>query len=196
MVRVDDIVQIVAFNFDQRPHDMLSHVRSPAVTRARHVAMYLARQHTSYSSPDIGRVFGVDHTTVLAAVAKMELELKDVQFAGRVKAITSIIDYHEKLGAAGEIDVLDIAHKIMKNPMRNAGSVGVYQIAALAKMFLEVWEIAKAGEAISETIHQLTGEKGQDERDRLVFIQRLSKAVLEDMASIHNPSGNPEEQPA
>lgn len=194
MVRVLDIVQIVGFNFDQQPHDMLSHIRSPAVTRARHVAMYLARTHTTYSSPDIGRVFGVDHTTVLAAVVKMELELKDAQFAGRVKAITQVIDYHEKLAAAGEIDVLDVAAKIMKNPMRNAGTASNYQIAALAKVFLDVWEIAKGGEAIAETIEALTGDGSAEEKDRIRLIGSMSRAVIEDMASIRNPLEIREEQ--
>jgi chromosomal replication initiator protein len=40
--------------------------------RARHIAMYLARQLTPLSLPNIGRQFGGrDHTTVLYAVRKV-----------------------------------------------------------------------------------------------------------------------------
>ena len=44
---------------------------------ARQIAMYLIRQMTNLSLPDIGREFSRDHTTVMHAVKKIENQLKD-----------------------------------------------------------------------------------------------------------------------
>ena len=55
---------------------MYSARRARAVARPRQVAMYLAKQLTSRSLPEIGRKFGGrDHTTVMHAVRKID-ELK------------------------------------------------------------------------------------------------------------------------
>ena len=53
--------------------DMLSARRSRAVARPRQIAMYLSKQLTTRSLPEIGRKFGGrDHTTVIHAVRKVE----------------------------------------------------------------------------------------------------------------------------
>ena len=51
--------------------------KSKGVADARQVAMYLIRQLTNLSFPDIGREFARDHTTVMHAVKKVEASLKD-----------------------------------------------------------------------------------------------------------------------
>ena len=52
---------------------MLSARRARAVARPRQVAMYLAKQLTARSLPEIGRKFGGrDHTTVIHAVRRIE----------------------------------------------------------------------------------------------------------------------------
>ena len=52
--------------------------RSRSVARPRQIAMYLAKNITSRSLPEIGRKFGGrDHTTVMHAVRKVE-ELKNI----------------------------------------------------------------------------------------------------------------------
>ena len=58
---------------------MLSSRRSRSLARPRQIAMYLAKQNTSNSLPDIGRKFSNrDHTTVIHAVKKIdELMKKD-----------------------------------------------------------------------------------------------------------------------
>ena len=57
--------------------------RARAVARPRQVAMYLAKQLTARSLPEIGRKFGGrDHTTVMHAVRKVEeLIADDAQIA-------------------------------------------------------------------------------------------------------------------
>ena len=43
----------------------------------RQVAMYLVREMTDYSLPEIGKVFSRDHTTVLHSINKIENYLKE-----------------------------------------------------------------------------------------------------------------------
>ena len=57
---------------------MLSARRSRALARPRQIAMYLAKQHTTNSLPDIGRKFSNrDHTTVIHAVKKIDELVKN-----------------------------------------------------------------------------------------------------------------------
>ena len=75
-VTIEDIQKRVAEHFNIRLADMYSARRARAVARPRQVAMYLAKQLTSRSLPEIGRKFGGrDHTTVMHAVRKID-ELK------------------------------------------------------------------------------------------------------------------------
>ncbi len=72
-VTIEEIQKRVAEHFRIRISDMHSARRSRAVARPRQVAMYLAKQLTPRSLPEIGRKFGGrDHTTVMHAVRKIE----------------------------------------------------------------------------------------------------------------------------
>jgi len=76
-ITIDDIQKQVASHFNIRIADMYSARRARSIARPRQVAMYLAKQLTSRSLPEIGRKFGGrDHTTVMHAVRKVE-ELRD-----------------------------------------------------------------------------------------------------------------------
>ncbi|MFO1129062.1 MAG: chromosomal replication initiator protein DnaA [Rhodospirillales bacterium] len=82
-ITIDDIQKQVAAHYNIRIADMSSARRARAVARPRQVAMYLAKQLTSRSLPEIGRKFGGrDHTTVMHAVRKVEeLRAQDASFA-------------------------------------------------------------------------------------------------------------------
>ena len=72
-INVEDIQKKVAAYYDIKIADMSSPRRLKQVTVPRQVAMYLCKQLTSLSLPDIGRKFGGrDHTTVLHSVRKIE----------------------------------------------------------------------------------------------------------------------------
>ena len=80
-VSIEEIQKRVAEHFSIRFADMHSPRRARAVARPRQVAMYLAKQLTSRSLPEIGRKFGGrDHTTVMHAVRKIE-ELREIDSA-------------------------------------------------------------------------------------------------------------------
>jgi chromosomal replication initiator protein len=72
-ITIDEIQKKVAEYYSIRISDMHSPRRARNVARPRQVAMYLAKQLTPRSLPEIGRKFGGrDHTTVLHAVKKVE----------------------------------------------------------------------------------------------------------------------------
>jgi chromosomal replication initiator protein len=89
-ITVDEIQKTVAEHFQLKQADLLSDRRNRAVARPRQIAMYLCKQHTTRSYPDIGRRFGGrDHTTVLHGVRKVgELMTQDDQVARDVEALT------------------------------------------------------------------------------------------------------------
>ena len=76
-ISVDLIQRKVAEYFEVRPSDMMAKQRSRSVTYTRHVAMYLSREMTSLSFPEIGQQFGGrDHTTILHAYGKIKKDIK------------------------------------------------------------------------------------------------------------------------
>jgi chromosomal replication initiator protein len=58
--------------FEIKVSDLKSKKRSREISIPRQIAMYLCREHTKLSLPDIGRHFGgKDHTTVIFAHKKL-----------------------------------------------------------------------------------------------------------------------------
>jgi chromosomal replication initiator protein len=82
-VTVDDIQKAASEHFGLKQADLISQTRTRAVARPRQAAMWLTKQLTTRSLPDIGRRFGGrDHTTVLHAVRRIEaLRAADPQLA-------------------------------------------------------------------------------------------------------------------
>lgn len=91
---MEEIQKRVAEHFKIRVSDMSSARRSRVVARPRQVAMYLSKQLTSRSLPEIGRAFGGrDHTTVMHAVRKVEeLSKSDSAFAEDVELLTRMLE--------------------------------------------------------------------------------------------------------
>ena len=73
LVSIDNIQRVVAEYYKIKVSDLHSKRRSRSVARPRQVAMYLAKDLTNHSLPEIGDVFGGrDHTTVLHACRKIK----------------------------------------------------------------------------------------------------------------------------
>jgi chromosomal replication initiator protein len=72
-VTIDEIKRRVAEYYNLRMTDLISARRARAVARPRQVAMFLCKNLTARSLPEIGRGFGGrDHTTVIHAIRKIE----------------------------------------------------------------------------------------------------------------------------
>lgn len=88
-VTVDQIQKSVAEHYGLKQADLISERRARVVARPRQAAMWIAKQITTRSLPDIGRRFGGrDHTTVLHAVRRIEaLKQEDAILARDLDAI-------------------------------------------------------------------------------------------------------------
>ncbi|WP_144011699.1 chromosomal replication initiator protein DnaA [Vandammella animalimorsus] len=73
-ISVENIQKTVADFYKIKVTDMLSKKRPASIAKPRQIAMYLAKELTQKSLPEIGEMFGRDHTTVLHAVNKVRLE--------------------------------------------------------------------------------------------------------------------------
>jgi chromosomal replication initiator protein len=93
-VSIEEIQRKVCEHWNVRLTDLCSPRRARVIARPRQVAMYLAKQLTSRSLPEIGRKFGNrDHTTVMHAIARVsELIEKDPGFAEEVELIRRMLD--------------------------------------------------------------------------------------------------------
>jgi len=93
-VTIEEIQKRVAEHFNIKLADMQSPRRARQVARPRQIAMFLAKQLTTRSLPEIGRKFGGrDHTTVMHAVKKVEeLSAADSGFAEDVDLLRRMLD--------------------------------------------------------------------------------------------------------
>jgi chromosomal replication initiator protein len=92
-ITVDAVIRAVANYFSLKPADIKSPRRHKSLAAPRAIAMYLARQHTKDSYPDLGRAFGgKHHTTVISAVEKVATRLRDdASLRSEIHAIESAI---------------------------------------------------------------------------------------------------------
>jgi chromosomal replication initiator protein len=94
---LSEIVDAAAQEFGVAPDSLLARDRRPTVATARQVAMYLARELTEHSLPEIGRgIGGRNHTTVLHAVNRVSAALRTDP------AVRKAVDnLHRRLGRSG-----------------------------------------------------------------------------------------------
>ena len=92
-VTIEEIQKRVAEHWGLRVTDMTSSRRARTVARPRQVAMYLAKQFTDRSLPEIGRMFGNrDHTTVMHAVKRVtEIMAVDSEFRESVELMQGLL---------------------------------------------------------------------------------------------------------
>lgn len=75
---IDDIQRRVCEFYQIKMSEMLSSKRTQNITKPRHVAMYLSKNMTTKSLPEIGKNFGgKDHTSVLHSVRKITKLIQD-----------------------------------------------------------------------------------------------------------------------
>lgn len=94
VLTIEDIQRRASEFYGIKTSDLLSSRRLKTLTRPRQVAMYLCKELTTKSLPEIGRRFGGrDHTTVLHAVKKVqELRAADQDFAHDLATLRSSLE--------------------------------------------------------------------------------------------------------
>lgn len=93
-VTIEEIQRKVAEHYNIRLSDMIGPKRLRAVARPRQVAMYLSKQLTPRSLPEIGRRFGGrDHTTIMHGVRKIEeLMSTDSQLSDDLQMLRRLLE--------------------------------------------------------------------------------------------------------
>jgi chromosomal replication initiator protein len=88
-ITVEEIQKIIASHFSIKISDIKSPKRLKALVLPRQIAMYLSRQLTSCSYPEIGERFGgKDHSTIIHAIKKIERQMKtDFQLSSTINNI-------------------------------------------------------------------------------------------------------------
>ena len=93
-VTMDEIMRKTCDYYNVRMSDLLSPKRSRNIARPRQMAMWLAKNLTTRSYPEIGRRFGNrDHTTAMHAVRKIdELKAQDAQIAEDAELLRRMLE--------------------------------------------------------------------------------------------------------
>ena len=93
-ITIEEIQRRVSEHFNIRLGDLIGPRRLRALARPRQVAMYLSKQLTSRSLPEIGRRFGGrDHTTIMHGVKKIEeLMAQDSQLADDIELLRRALE--------------------------------------------------------------------------------------------------------
>jgi chromosomal replication initiator protein len=73
---IDTILKTVAEEYNLSPKDLKNRKRSQNIVTPRHIAMYLVREITEYSTTEIGQEFGRDHSTVITTCRKIEAKIQ------------------------------------------------------------------------------------------------------------------------
>ncbi|TCP39126.1 chromosomal replication initiator protein DnaA [Rhodovulum marinum] len=93
-VTIEEIQRKVSEHFNMRLADMVGPKRHRTIARPRQIAMWLAKQLTQRSLPEIGRRFGGrDHTTVMHAVRRIDdLRTSDPQIAEDLELLRRMLE--------------------------------------------------------------------------------------------------------
>jgi chromosomal replication initiator protein len=93
-ITVEEIQRRVSDHYNIRLSDMIGPKRVRSYARPRQIAMYLAKQLTTRSLPEIGRRFGGrDHTTVIHGVRRIQdLKEKDSQIADDLELLRRALE--------------------------------------------------------------------------------------------------------
>jgi chromosomal replication initiator protein len=93
-ITIEEIQKKISLHYQIKISDLKSKKKNKALIGPRHIAMFLARQLTGLSLPEIGRHFGGrDHSTVLHAIHKVENMAKNnPDFQGTLDQFTKELE--------------------------------------------------------------------------------------------------------
>jgi chromosomal replication initiator protein len=91
IVTVDKIQKLICHKFKIKPSQLKSKNNSPKISFPRQVAMYLSKELTKSSLPEIGKKFGgKHHTTVIHSIRKIEkMRDEDPEFNKEINSLIS-----------------------------------------------------------------------------------------------------------
>jgi chromosomal replication initiator protein len=91
-VTLDDIIKLIAKEFNIKPSEIISKSRNRKIVLARRCAIYLARELTHKSTPTIAKYFGLkDHSAVSHAIKAFNKKLKEKEFKMKIEELKNKI---------------------------------------------------------------------------------------------------------
>ncbi|HIQ50964.1 MAG TPA: chromosomal replication initiator protein DnaA, partial [Nautiliaceae bacterium] len=93
IITLEDIIKLIAKEFNIKPSEITSKSRNKNIVQARRCAIYLAREFTKESTPTIAKYFGLkDHSAVSHAIKSFNKKLKeDNEFRIKIEELKSKI---------------------------------------------------------------------------------------------------------
>lgn len=93
-VTVDRIMAIIAQKYSVSVDDLKSRKKSADIVNARHKCVYLIRTLTDLSTPQIGRIFSRDHSTIINSIKNVEFEIEnDAMFEREINELIEEIKH-------------------------------------------------------------------------------------------------------
>jgi hypothetical protein len=138
-ISVADVVEAVAAHYGLTSTAILSSRRDALVSRARHVACWLAGRLTVQSNCAIGRALRIDHATVIVGRRDIEERRSDPATAdlleGMEAAVLAVARLRERKAAPPprHIDPFETARRIVEGGDRAAGLVSIVEIRAVCE---------------------------------------------------------------
>ncbi len=101
-VSAEVVIEAVATFFSLKPAQLKTKSNARTIVIPRQIAMYLCKEYTGKSLPQIGKDFGgKHHTTVLHSIKKIEyLRKKDSEISSAVNSIENSF-HNSAVGATG-----------------------------------------------------------------------------------------------
>ena len=76
---IERVISVVTKKYGITPDDVKSRKRTDNIANARHICIYIIRQLTELSLGDIGKIFSRDHSTAIASIEKVNINIKTVR---------------------------------------------------------------------------------------------------------------------
>jgi hypothetical protein len=131
------ILDATAAHYDLSRMALVSQRRDAAVIRPRQIAMWLARQLTPKSLPEIGRhIGGRDHSNVVHGVGVIDrLVVSSEEIRASVAAITETLAHPIRPTEERERDPLVVAIELVSG-LRHPTDVAVEEVAGMARVLI------------------------------------------------------------
>lgn len=152
MIAHHQIIQEVALHFDVSEIEITS--GRDAKLFARYYTAYMLVELTNSSHTEIAKTLGYKTiSSVRVAYDHFKNELVgNKSLSKTVEKIKKSIEFKSRLINASNIDIYELAKSVAKQPQRKAISLSVNEIAALAMGYLEMRDVALAGEHLAHEI--------------------------------------------
>lgn len=149
--------------------------RNAEVMVARHVVAWIAREVTSLSLPEIGRRMGDrHHTTIMNSIAVVEeRRASDPGFLQQVDAIKAAVELAAREVLEGrfkDVDAVEVAERIMRNPPREATRISTLEVTALSARLLALEDLADVAYQLLAHVDELQQRPGGERRDAALTI--------------------------